>query len=74
MYALHPELVRRDCSVDDQAARHPSWDVVPPPAEFILSTGVLWHPSEASDAIGRRFLDAAAGRLEEALRTEFALG
>lgn len=73
MLVLHPELVHRDRVVDDEAERHPTWDVVPPPAEFIPSSGVLWHPSEASEAIGRRFLDAVAGRLEEALRTEFDL-
>jgi creatinine amidohydrolase len=73
MLVLHPELVRRDQIVDDEAKRHPTWDVVPPPADFIPSSGVLWHPSEASEQIGRRFLDAVAGRLDEALRTEFDL-
>jgi creatinine amidohydrolase len=71
MLVLHPELVRLDRIVDDEAERHPAWDVVPPPPEFIPSSGVLWHPTEASEAIGIRFLDAAATRLEEAIRTEF---
>ena len=73
MLVLHPELVHRDRIVDDEAERHPTWDVVPPPAEFVPSSGVLWRPSQASEAIGRKFLDAVAGRLEEALRTEFDL-
>jgi creatinine amidohydrolase len=73
MYVVRPDLVRRDRIVDDQARRHPSWDVVPPPADFIPASGVLWHPSEATEEIGRRFLEAAAGRLVEALRTEFAV-
>jgi creatinine amidohydrolase len=73
MYALRPDLVHRDRIVDDEARRHPTWDVVPPPAEFIPRSGVLWHPSEATPEIGQRFLTAIANRLEEALRTEFHL-
>jgi creatinine amidohydrolase len=73
MLVLHPELVHRDRIVDDEAERHPTWDVLPPPAEFIPASGVLWHPTEASEAIGRRFLEAVADRLEDALRTEFDL-
>lgn len=73
MLALHPELVRTDRIVDDQAARHPSWDVVPAPPEFIPKSGVLWHPSVATAALGTRFLNATGGRLAEALRTEFGL-
>ncbi len=73
MYVLRPDLVHADRIVDDEAARHPSWDVVPPPAEFVPRSGVLWHPSEATPEIGQRFLTAVAGRLEDALRTEFAL-
>jgi creatinine amidohydrolase len=73
MYVLRPELVRRDRVVDDQARRHPTWDVIPAPDDFIPKSGVLWHPSEATEEIGRRFVKAAVDRLEEALRTEFGL-
>ncbi len=73
MLALHPELVRTDRIADDEAARHPSWDVVPAPPEFIPKSGVLWHPSVATAELGRRFLAATGGRLAEALRTEFGL-
>jgi creatinine amidohydrolase len=71
MYVLAPELVRADLITDDEARRHPTWDVVPAPADFIPESGVLWHPSEASAEIGRKFLDAIAGRLVSAIRTEF---
>jgi creatinine amidohydrolase len=71
MEVLAPELVRRELIADDQAARHPSWDVVPPPEDFIPRSGVLWHPTEASREIGERALTACSRRLEEALRTEF---
>jgi creatinine amidohydrolase len=70
MYVLRPELVRRDRIVDDHAKRHPSWDVVPAPADFIPKSGVLWHPSEANETIGRRLVDAAVRRLITAIRTE----
>jgi creatinine amidohydrolase len=73
MFVLRPDLVRRDRIVDDEARRHPSWDVVPAPDDFIPKSGVLWHPTEATDEIGRKFVDAVARRLEEALRTEFGL-
>ena len=73
MYVLRPDLVRVDRIVDDQAERHPSWDVVPAPDAFVPKSGVLWHPSEATPEIGRRFVKAAADRLELALRTEFGL-
>jgi len=73
MLALHPDLVHTDRIVDDEAERHPSWDVVPAPPEFVPRSGVLWHPSVATAELGDRFLDAAARRLVEALRTEFGL-
>ncbi|MGH7776754.1 MAG: creatininase [Candidatus Dormibacterales bacterium] len=73
MYVLEPGLVRRELIADDQAGRHPSWDVVPAPADFIPRSGVLWHPSEAGEEIGRMFFEAGARRLESALRTEFGL-
>ncbi len=73
MLALHPDLVHTDRIVDDEAERHPSWDVVPAPSEFVPRSGVLWHPSVATAEFGERFLEAAAGRLVEALQTEFGL-
>lgn len=71
MMVLYPQFVHLDRIVDDEAQRHPTWDVVPAPPEFVPRSGVLWHPSEATDDIGRRFIAAAVDRLEEALRTEF---
>ncbi len=70
MYVLRPELVRREHIADDQAKRHPSWDVVPAPDDFIPKSGVLWHPTESSEATGRLLIDAAVKRLVEAIRTE----
>jgi creatinine amidohydrolase len=72
MLSLRPDLVRTDRIVDDEAERHPSWDVVPAPPEFIPKSGVLWHPSVATAELGERFLAATGGRLAEALRTELS--
>jgi creatinine amidohydrolase len=73
MYVVRPELVRRDRIKDDEAERHPAWDVVPAPPEFIPKSGVLWHPTEASEAIGRKVMKLCADHLAKALRTEFNL-
>ena len=71
MLAVRPELVRVDRIIDDEAARHPGWDVLPAPADFIPESGVLWHPSRATREIGLKFLDHTAGKMVEALSTEF---
>ena len=73
MYVVRPDLVRKDKIADDQAERHPSWDVVPAPKAFIPKSGVLWHPTEASEAIGHIVMKLCADRLAEALRTEFKI-
>lgn len=70
MYVIRPELVRRERIVDDQAKRHPTWDVVPAPDDFIPKSGVLWHPTEANEATGRLLIDAAVKRLVLAIKTE----
>jgi creatinine amidohydrolase len=70
MMVLRPDLVRTESIVDDEAARHPSWDVVPAPREFVPESGVLWHATKASPELGDRFVEAASLRLEEAIRTE----
>jgi creatinine amidohydrolase len=71
MMALRPDLVLEDRIVDDEAARHPSWDVVPAPDDFIPASGVLWHPSVSTPELGRRFVEVAAGQLADAIATEF---
>jgi creatinine amidohydrolase len=73
MTVLRPELVRRNKIADDQAKRHPAWDVVPAPKDFIPKSGVLWHPTEATEAIGRKVLKMCADHLVKAIRTEFEI-
>lgn len=73
MLAVRPSAVRTNLIADDQAQRHPTWDVVPAPDEFIPKSGVLWHPTEASVELGQRFLAVISSRLETMIRTEFQL-
>jgi creatinine amidohydrolase len=71
MLAVRPELVRADRLVDDAAERRPTWDLLPAPPEFIPASGVLWRASKSNAEAGRLLLERAAGRLVEALTTEF---
>jgi creatinine amidohydrolase len=73
MLAVAPEQVRLDRVADDRAERHPNWDVIPAPAEFVPRSGVLATPSLASEETGKLLLDATVGRLVEAMRTELVL-
>jgi creatinine amidohydrolase len=73
MYVIRPDLVRRERIADDEAKRHPAWDVVPAPRDFIPTSGVLWHPTEASEEIGHKVLRMCADHLVKALQTEFEL-
>jgi len=71
MLVLHPDLVRTELVGDDAAERHPTWDVVPAPPEFVPASGVLSRATDATPDIGHKFLDAISARLEEAITTEF---
>jgi creatinine amidohydrolase len=71
MYVLRPDLVKLEKIADDRAKRHPPWDVVPAPEDFIPASGVLMRPSDFNERAGKRFLRAAADRLIEAITTEF---
>ena len=71
MHVLRPDLVRVDRIADDQAKRHPTWDVVPAPEDFIPASGVLMKPTDFNEMAGKRFLQAASERLVEAITTEF---
>lgn len=71
MLVLQPDLVRTELIVDDAAERHPTWDVVPAPPDFVPASGVLSRATDANVEIGHLFLDAISARLEEAITTEF---
>ncbi len=54
MQHLRPELVLFDRAVDDEAERHPWWDVVPTPDAFVPASGTLWKATQASAEKGER--------------------
>ncbi len=74
MLHLAPELVRFDRAVDDAAARHPSYDMVPPPADFVPESGVLWKATRASAAKGAAAWPEIVARVSAAMSTELELG
>src|SRR6185437_15440367 len=48
MLHLRPDLVLCDRAVDDQARRHPPYDVVPIPSDFVPESGTLWKSTRAN--------------------------
>lgn len=49
---LRPDLVLMDRAVDDAAPRHPFYDVVPIPADFVSTSGVLYKATRATTEKG----------------------
>jgi creatinine amidohydrolase len=73
MLHLEPDLVRVDRAVDDQAARHPSYDVVPAPSDFVPATGALWKATRASVEKGAVAWPEIVSRVLGAITTELGL-
>ncbi len=74
MLHLRPDLVRFDRAVDDAAARHPSYDVVPPPRDFIPESGALWNATRASPEKGAAAWPEIVSRVRDAVAGELGLG
>jgi creatinine amidohydrolase len=73
MLAVRPDLVRDDLIRDDEAERNPGWEVIPPPADTIPASGVLWHASKSSVGAGHHLLERAAEHLRAALEETFGV-
>jgi len=73
MMHIAPELVWFDRAVDDEAERHPPYDVVPTPAEFVPRSGTLWKATRASAAKGEAAWREIADRLARAIGAELEL-
>jgi creatinine amidohydrolase len=73
MLKVRPDLVRIERVVDDAPRRAPDWDVLPPPTDFLTTTGVLARATGASADIGELLLTAAAQKLAAAIQAEFHL-
>jgi creatinine amidohydrolase len=70
MLVFEPRLVRRDLIADDQAARRPAWEVIPPRADTIPESGVFWRPSTSTEEAGERLVELCVRQLVDAIRTE----
>ena len=49
-----------DRAVDDEARRHPFYDVIPTAPDFVSASGALWKSTRASAARGRSAWDETA--------------
>lgn len=70
MLHLRPDLVRFERAVDDAATRHPSYDVVPPPPDFIPESGTLWRATRASAEKGAAAWPEIVSRVGDAIAAE----
>lgn len=70
---LRPELVLFDRAVDDAARRHPSYDVVPTPRDFVPESGVLWKATRASAEKGAAAWPEIVSRVRDAVATELGV-
>ena len=73
MLHLRPDLVRFERAVDDAAKRHPSYDVVPPPPDFIPESGALWKATRASPEKGAAAWPEIVSRVRDAMAAELGL-
>ena len=73
MLHLRPDLVCFDRAVDDQARRHPPYDVVPTPADFVPRSGTLWKATRASADKGRLAWPEIVSRVTRAVGDELGL-
>jgi creatinine amidohydrolase len=74
MLHLRPDLVLFDRAVDDEAERHPAYDVVPTPADFVPRSGTLWKATRASAEKGALAWPEIANRVTRAVGDELGLG
>lgn len=71
MLALYPHLVRKDRIIDDQARRHPPYDMIPAPPDTIPASGVLYKATFATEEKGRRLFSMLVDGVASAVITEF---
>ena len=71
MLHLQPELVLFDRAVDDAAKRHPFYDVVPVPEDFVPPSGTFWKATQASARKGEVAWAEIVEGMRKAISTEF---
>jgi creatinine amidohydrolase len=70
MLHLSPDLVLVERAVDDQAPRRVAYDVIPPPDDFISSSGTLWKATQATAESGRLFWDEMVNHIVTSVQAE----
>jgi creatinine amidohydrolase len=70
MQHLRPDSVLFDRAVDDEAPRHPFYDVIPTPDDFVPVSGGLWKATQASAEKGRIAWAEIVENLAAAIREE----
>ncbi len=73
MLHLRPDLVLFDRAVDDEARRHPAYDVVPPPDDFVPASGTLWKATRAGAEKGAAAWAEIVSRVTQSIADEFGL-
>jgi creatinine amidohydrolase len=71
MLALRPELVRMDRIVDDEAQRHPPYDMIPATPDTIPASGVLYRATLGTKEKGEQLFEMLVGGVTHAIDTEF---
>jgi len=71
MLALYPELVRRERIKDDEAERHPPYDMIPAPADTIPASGVLYKATYGTKEKGKQLYELVVEGIAAAIRREF---
>ena len=72
MLHLRPDLVLFDRAVDDASKRHPWYDVVPAPKDFVPASGTLWKATQASAEKGRITWEEIVSQFQTAITSELA--
>lgn len=73
MQHLRPDLVHFERAVDDAAARHPFYDVVPAPADFIPASGTLSTATRSTPEKGALAWAEITANLREAIGSELGV-
>jgi len=72
MLHLRPDRVLFDRAVDDASARHPPYDVVPAPDDFIPASGTLWKATRSSAEKGATAWNEITTRVRAMVIAELA--
>lgn len=73
MLHLRPDLVLMHRAVDDEARRHPAYDIVPPPRDLVPASGTLWKATRASPDKGAVAWEEILARVVGAMALEHGL-